>query len=133
MMALTQKNFEDIKNLVNSACALGYKSLFDFTWYPKKFQNCHHTTRHITNCKHVKTIFYKWKWTILFSLILFFPTLFMTKFDDKGHNLSQCAEGILNKIAKPWNKNFAGLICMPQGFTICFIWYPRLEGTESTC
>ena len=46
---------------------------------------------------------------------------------------TQCAEGILNKIAKPLNETFTGLFCMLQGFRICFIWNPRLKGIGSTC
>ena len=34
-------------------------------------------------------------------------------------SISQCAEKILNKIAKAINKTFAGLKCMLQGFRIC--------------
>ena len=46
---------------------------------------------------------------------------------------SQYAEGILNKIAKPLNETFTGLMCMVWGFRICFICNPRLKGIESTC
>ena len=34
---------------------------------------------------------------------------------------TQCAEWILNKIAKPLNETFTGLKCMLQGFRICFV------------
>ena len=49
------------------------------------------------------------------------------------HYYAQCAEGILNKIATPINKTITGLMCMLQGFRICFIWNPRLKGTVSNC
>ena len=48
------------------------------------------------------------------------------------HSTSQCAEGILNKIAKPLNETFTGLMCMLQGFRMIFVWNPRLKGIEST-
>ena len=44
--------------------------------------------------------------------------------EDSTSNLirnSQCAEWILNKIAKYINKTFTGLKCMLQGFRICFV------------
>ena len=34
---------------------------------------------------------------------------------------SQCAEMILNKVAKTINQSFTGLKCMLQGFRICFV------------
>ena len=36
-------------------------------------------------------------------------------------NVSQCAERISNKIAKPLNETFTGLMCMLQGFRIFFV------------
>ena len=47
--------------------------------------------------------------------------------------MSQYAERILNKIEKPFNKTFAGLKCMLQGFRIYFIRNPKLKRIESTC
>ena len=35
--------------------------------------------------------------------------------------VTQCAEGILNKIAKAINQTFAGLKCMSQGLRIYFV------------
>ena len=35
--------------------------------------------------------------------------------------VTQCAERILNKIAKPLNETFIGLKFMAQGFRICFV------------
>ena len=34
---------------------------------------------------------------------------------------AQCAEGILNKIAKPLNETFTGLNCMLKGLRIVFL------------
>ena len=36
-------------------------------------------------------------------------------------NITQCAERILNKISKPLNETFTGLMCILQGFRICFV------------
>ena len=35
-------------------------------------------------------------------------------------SITQCAERILNKIVKPFNKTFIGLKYMAQGLKICF-------------
>ena len=37
------------------------------------------------------------------------------------YDITHCAEGIVNKIAKPLSENFTGLMCMLHGFRICFI------------
>ena len=45
---------------------------------------------------------------------------------------AQCVERILNKIAKPVNKTYAGLKSTLQRFRIYFFRNPRLKGVEST-
>ena len=47
-----------------------------------------------------------------------------------GH--TQCAEMILNKIEKTFNKTFTGLKSFLQRFQICFSQNPSCKGTEST-
>ena len=37
------------------------------------------------------------------------------------YTMTQCAEWILNKIAKYINKTFTGLKCILKGFRICFV------------
>ena len=57
-----------------------------------------------------------------------FKKIFVETADDA----TQCVERILNKIAKPVNKTYAGLKSTLQRFRIYFFRNPRLKGVEST-
>ena len=58
---------------------------------------------------------------MVFNLNHFFYELIFCFWIISQHFLSQCAEWILDKIAKPLNETFTGLKCMLQGFRICFV------------
>ena len=47
-------------------------------------------------------------------------------------NVTQCAEMILNKIEKTFNKSYTGLKSFLQRFQICFSQNPSCKGMEST-
>ena len=51
---------------------------------------------------------------------------------DISNNATQCAEMILNKVEKTFNKTYTGLKSFLQRFQICFSQNPSCKGVEST-
>ena len=68
---------------------------------------------------------HRWKTAFLWEMWQNFQTCLLFR-------KAQCAERILDKIANPFNKTYAGWMSMIQGFQINFARNPQLKGIESS-
>ena len=70
---------------------------------------------------NIRTARRKWFWAFRKLSNVFMDLKYEIFYCLKLPVLAQCAERMLNEIAKPLNETFTGLMCMLQGFRICFV------------